>query len=316
MGSSEKTDEEPVHQVNIAYPFTISTHEVSYREYAIFCRTTIGECPEQPWNRDDLPVVNVSWDDAKRYTTWLSKQTGKGYRLPTEAEWEYAARAGSTGPYPVAESDLGSYAHYTRHGNEDSPQADKPQRTNPNAFGLFHMAGNVREWVLDSWHNNYIGSLGNGKPRFDHKSKQRVVRGGSYNDSAGALRSSARATLPQIQTDRYTGFRTVRDIYLKPGRVDLESWGDWWLSQQEVTHYTVQLFALNRLDKLEGLMARHSDLVIKVVGANDEGFKYRILYGLFTTKPAAEKAFDSLPEALRKQVPRLVVKQIGELQGP
>ncbi|MBL3591665.1 MAG: SUMF1/EgtB/PvdO family nonheme iron enzyme [gamma proteobacterium endosymbiont of Lamellibrachia anaximandri] len=313
MGSTEKTQEEPIHQVNIAYPFTISTHEVNYREYARFCRTTTGECPEQPWNRDDLPVVNVSWDNAKRYTTWLSKQTGKGYRLPTEAEWEYAARAGSLGPYPVAEADLGSYAHYARHGNEDSPQADKPQRTNPNTFGLFHMAGNVREWVLDNWHNNYIDSVGDGKPRFNHSSKRRVVRGGSYSDSASALRSSARAALPQIQTDRYTGFRAVRDIYLKPGRVDLESWGDWWLSQQDATHYTVQLFALNQLNKLEGLMEHHSDLTIKVVGANDKAFRYRILYGLFKTKTAAEKAFNSLPETLRKQVPRLVIKQIEEL---
>ncbi|RLJ22047.1 hypothetical protein DJ031_01675 [bacterium endosymbiont of Escarpia laminata] len=306
MGSSDKTQEEPVHQVNIAYPFTISTHEVSYREYARFCRAVTGECPEQPWNRDDLSVVNISWDDAKRYTVWLSKQTGKGYRLPTEAEWEYAARAGSTGPYPVAETDLGSYAHYARHGGEDSPQASKPQRTNPNAFGLFHMAGNVREWVLDNWHKNHIDSLGDGKPRFVPDSEQRVVRGGSYNDSASALRSSARAALPQTQADRYTGFRVVRDIYLKPDRVDLERWGDWWLSQQDAAHYTVQLFALNRLDKLEDLMERHSVLTIKVVSANDKDFKYRILYGLFATKAAAE-------EALRKQVPRLVVKQIGEL---
>ena len=313
MGSSDKTQEEPEHLVNIAYPFTISTHEVTYREYGRFCRATTEECPEQPWNRDDLPVVNVSWDGAKRYTAWLSKQAGKGYRLPTEAEWEYAARAGSTGPYPVAKTDLGSYAHYARHGSEDSPQAGKPQRTNPNAFGLFHMAGNVREWVLDNWHKNHIDSLGDGKPRFNHSSKRRVVRGGSYNDSASALRSSARAALPQIQTDRYTGFRVVRDIYLKPGRVDLESWGDWWLSQQDATHYTVQLFALNQLNKLEGLMEHHSDLTIKVVGANDKAFRYRILYGLFKTKTAAEKAFNSLPETLRKQVPRLVIKQIEEL---
>ncbi|MBL3599751.1 MAG: SUMF1/EgtB/PvdO family nonheme iron enzyme [gamma proteobacterium endosymbiont of Lamellibrachia anaximandri] len=313
MGSSDKPQERPVHQVNIAYPFTISTHEVTYREYSKFCRATNGECPEQPWNRDDLPVVNVSWDDAKRYTAWLSKQTGKGYRLPTEAEWEYAARAGSTGSYPVAETDLGSYAHYARHGNEDSPQAGKPQRTNPNAFGLFHMAGNVREWVLDSWHESYIDSTSDGKPRFNHSSKRRVVRGGSYSDSASALRSSARGALPQIQTDRYTGFRVVRDIYLKPGRVDLERWGDWWLSQQDTAHYTVQLFALNRLDKLEGLMERHSNLTIKVVRANDKDFKYRILYGLFSTINSAEEAFNKLPETLRKQVPRLVIKQIGEL---
>ncbi len=313
MGSSDKTQEEPEHQVNIAYPFTISTHEVSYREYARFCRATNRECPEQPWNRDDLPVVNVSWDDAKRYTAWLSKQTGKGYRLPTEAEWEYAARAGSTGPYPVAEADLGSYAHYARHGGEDSPQASKPQRTNPNAFGLFHMAGNVREWVLDNWHENYIDSTSSGKPRFDTDSEQRVVRGGSYNDSASALRSSARTALPQTQADRYTGFRVVRDIYLKPGRADLERWGDWWLSQQDAAHYTVQLFALNQLNKLEDLMKRHPGLALKVVSANDKDFKYRILYGLFATKIAAEEAFNKLPEALRKQVPRLVVKQIGEL---
>ncbi|WP_139042128.1 formylglycine-generating enzyme family protein [endosymbiont of Riftia pachyptila] len=313
MGSDSEPQEQPVHLVNIAYPFAIATHEISYREYARFCRESGTVCPEQPWNRADLPVVNVSWDDAQRYTTWLAKQTGKGYRLPTEAEWEYAARAGSTGPYPVAEADLGSYAHYARHGGEDAPQASKPQRTNPNAFSLFHMAGNVQEWVLDNWHDDHAGAPADGSPHFDQSSDRRVVRGGGYNETAGSLRSSARSSLPQTRANRYTGFRVVRDIYLKPDQANLEKWGDWWLSRQDKQHYTVQLFSLKRLDRLGELVEHHPDLPLKLVSSNETGFNYRILYGLFTTKSAAENAFKALPASLRKQVPRLLIKEIGEL---
>jgi hypothetical protein len=127
------------------------------------------------------------------------------------------------------------------------------------------------------------------------------------------LRSSARSSLPQTRANRYTGFRVVRDIYLKPDQANLEKWGDWWLSRQDKQHYTVQLFSLKRLDRLGELVEHHPDLPLKLVSSNETGFNYRILYGLFTTKSAAENAFKALPASLRKQVPRLLIKEIGEL---
>ena len=105
MGGKEPT-EQPQHEVTISDPFALSVREITFAEYQQFCEATQQSCPKQPWVGNDYPIVNVSWNDAIAYTTWLSEQTGNSYRLPNEAEWEYAARAGTTSTYPFGDEIL------------------------------------------------------------------------------------------------------------------------------------------------------------------------------------------------------------------
>ncbi len=102
--------------------------------------------------------IPICRDDAEEYAKWLAMLSGRGYRLPTESEWEYAARAGTTTAYPVAKSYLATYAHFSDRSRAEAPLPRRPQKTNPNQFGIFNLAGNVREWVLESWtKGNVIG---------------------------------------------------------------------------------------------------------------------------------------------------------------
>jgi formylglycine-generating enzyme required for sulfatase activity len=314
MGQKQLEFASPAHRVSIAYPFAITTYEVSFGEFALFCRETDSVCPSQPWQDPDLPVVNVSQAQAKAYAQWLSMQSGRGYRLPTEAEWEYAARAGTTTAYPVPARDLGTYAHYSRHARETSPLPPKPQRTNPNKFGLFNMAGNVREWVLDSWLDHYEGVPLDGSPQQDERVAFGVVRGGSYADAEGPLQSSARTKLPKETQDVYTGFRLVRDIYLKSTRRDLPRWGDWWLSFQPDKLFTIRLTTFTGLDEARSLSEKHPKLALKVVSAKQPDVGYLLLSGLFDSEAAAGKAYQALPENLRQLGSGLVVKSIRELR--
>jgi formylglycine-generating enzyme required for sulfatase activity len=152
MGSPESEKdrsriEGPQHEVTIAKPFAVGKTEVTFAEWDA-C-VAAGACPKVPdmsWGRDNRPVINVSWDDAKQYTAWLSRITGKNYRLLTETEWEYAARAGSETRFSFGddETQLDQHAWYSRNSNvKTQPVGEK----RPNAFGLHDMHGNVLEWV-------------------------------------------------------------------------------------------------------------------------------------------------------------------------
>jgi formylglycine-generating enzyme required for sulfatase activity len=155
-------------------------------------------------------MTNISWHDALAYTRWLSQSTGAVYRLPSEAEWEYAARAGTTTEYPFNEGDkiLLSDARF----NADSPLPVNTRSVNANQFRLRHMLGNVREWVADAWYPNYRGAPVDGSARMRPDRGKRVVRGGAFTDDASRLRSAARMGLPADTRDRLTGFRVVREI--------------------------------------------------------------------------------------------------------
>lgn len=314
MGNNTISTESPAHHVQIPYPLAISTQEVSYGEYVVFCKATGSRCPPQPWEGNHYPVVNVNREDAARYAQWLNQQTRRAYRLPTEAEWEYAARADSTGPYPIPEPDLGTYARYSRRTQETSPLPRQPQRTNPNSFGLFHMAGNVREWVMDSWYDGYAGAPNDGSPRKISGDPLGVVRGGSFADKAASVRSSAREKLPADTRDRFTGFRLARDIYTNPSHEDLTQWGDWWLAFQQEDLFTIQLFAVNQLDEVNRIINANPQIPLKVVTSNDPAFGYRILHGLFESDNAAKSAYLSLPEELKVGNARLQIKSIREIR--
>jgi formylglycine-generating enzyme required for sulfatase activity len=212
MGSNAAPEEGPVHHVTLAQPLAMSVYEVSQGEFKQFCDSTHRSCGAQPWAGDDYPVVNVSWDDARAYTDWLTSVTHHHYSLPTEAQWEYAARAGTTGLYPNGSATLSpTDANYSMLQRQ-TVAARRSQRFNANAFRLLHTVGNVREWVEDSWTRNYSDAPSDGTAVKSAQLAMRVVRGGSYADGPARLRLSMREGLAPGTRDVTTGFRVVRDL--------------------------------------------------------------------------------------------------------
>ena len=206
----DKPQEQPRHTVKFERPFAIGLFEVSAEEFTQFCTATDTPCPAQPWNDPALPVVNLSWAAANAYVQWLSSSSGGNYRLPSEAEWEYAARAGSTTAYPFGAEILPSHARYSFKTSESRPLPAKDRSVNRNDFKLYHMLGNAREWVADAWHASYAKASADGSAQSNGDGRQ-VVRGGSYADRAAALRSAARVAL-NATGDAYTGFRVARAV--------------------------------------------------------------------------------------------------------
>ena len=199
MGSPENepdrdASEGPQHEVTIAKPFAVSKFEVTFEEWDA-CVAAAG-CPRVPdrWGRGEMPVINVSWDDAKQYVGWLSQLTGKEYRLLTEAEWEYAARAGANTRYSWGDDPGIGNANCDGCGSQWDLQQTAPVGSfKPNGFGLYDMHGNVWEWVEDSWHENYDGAPADGSAWLrGGDTSYRVVRGGSWrNESDSSARPPA-----------------------------------------------------------------------------------------------------------------------------
>jgi formylglycine-generating enzyme required for sulfatase activity len=214
MGSTEETNEQPVHVVSIAASFALAKYEVSFAEYEAFAKATgRSEPSDSGWGRGERPVINVSWDDATAYAAWLSQQTGKTYRLPTEAEWEYAARAGSTTKYPWGDEVGLNNANCDGCGSQwDNKQTAPVGSFAANAFGLHEMHGNVWEWVQDCYHSSYEGAPADGAAREQCDSSSRVLRGGSWYTDPAWLRSALRHRLTASSTLNYLGFRLVQDL--------------------------------------------------------------------------------------------------------
>jgi formylglycine-generating enzyme required for sulfatase activity len=211
IGNSLNFDEGPQHVVNLA-GFAIGKYEVSFAEYDRFARATGRRLPDdEGWGRDNRPVINVSWEDARAYTQWLTQQTGNGYRLPTEAEWEFAARAGSEGTHWWNSDSDAVPANCFDCGSEwDASRTAPVGGFAPNRFGLHDTAGNVQEWVEDCYHNNYEQAAADGSAWLPPLCTLRVVRGGAYTSPLDSLRSAKRARYDQeIRLDN-TGFRVVR----------------------------------------------------------------------------------------------------------
>jgi formylglycine-generating enzyme required for sulfatase activity len=210
MGGA-RPNEQPTVTAKINYPFAIAAYETTVKEYQAFCNATKRKCPAQPWNADDYPVVNVTWADANAYAGWLGAQTGLKYRLPSETEWEYAARAGSKSRYPFGDELLPTHARFSYSAPVDSPLPVSDKSVNRNRFRLYHMIGNVREWVADGWSESLSGLSGDGSPR-GNGAAIGVVRGGSYRNGAEQLGSAARQAQPATQADLETGFRVSIDF--------------------------------------------------------------------------------------------------------
>ncbi|MDX1593324.1 MAG: SUMF1/EgtB/PvdO family nonheme iron enzyme, partial [Gammaproteobacteria bacterium] len=212
MGSTTGgPDEQPPHEVTVA-PFSIGTQEVSFAQYDRFARATDRERPADQWGRGSQPVVNVSWHDAVAYTEWLSEETGENYRLPTEAEWEYAARGGATGNFWWAEYDDKAYAICTgcdfRNPNPDRPVSVEKMPENP--YKLHNAAGNVHEWVADCYVAGYANAPTDGSARTG-RCRERVIRGGSYLSQKSQVRPAARSHMLAEAMQFDIGFRVARD---------------------------------------------------------------------------------------------------------
>lgn len=202
MGSPENEEgrwnaEGPQREVKIDYNFEIGKYEVTFDEYDAFANATKRQLPkDEGWRRGKRPVINVTWNDAQAYTQWLSEQTGKQYRLPTEAEWEYAARAGTQTRYWWGDDIGQNSAACDGCGSQwDNKQTAPAGSFKPNTFGLYDTAGNVWEWTQDCWHENYNNAPGNGSAWLEKDEgdcNRRVVRGGSWDDRPRNLRSADR----------------------------------------------------------------------------------------------------------------------------
>lgn len=216
MGSNAgDSDEKPVHQVTVGR-FAMGKYEVTFAQWDA-C-VAAGGCSHRPgdegWGRGRRPVINVSWRHARQYVAWLSRETGKRYRLPSEAEWEYAARAGTQTAYWWGDA-IGS-------GNANCSDCDSRwdnRRTapvgsfRPNRFGLYDVSGNVDEWVEDCWHKTYAGAPTNGRPwTTGGNCRFRVLRGGSWLYNPKGLLSASRVGVGSGFRVNGLGFRVARTL--------------------------------------------------------------------------------------------------------
>jgi formylglycine-generating enzyme required for sulfatase activity/serine/threonine protein phosphatase PrpC len=215
MGSpnhSVQVDERPMRTVEIA-GFAMSKHEVTYAEYERFARATGRKKPKNPGvDKNKHPVTFVSWDDALAYTQWLSSQTGKKYRLPTEAQWEYAALGDTASRYWWGR-ELGSgRAHCFNCDTGLNPRSPTSVGRFPaNLFGLHDTAGNVAEWVRDCWHPNYQDAPTDGSVWEGGDCSHRIARGGSFLNTGKSIRPKARSKWKSQRGYDSVGFRVVRE---------------------------------------------------------------------------------------------------------
>ncbi len=206
------TDEKPVHAVNLK-SFLMGKYEVTFDEYDAYVKATGADRPDDySWGRRTRPVINVSWDDAKGYIKWLNKQTGKRYRLPSESEWEYAARAGTTTRYSWGDKIEKNRANCNGCGSQwDNKKTALVGRFSKNEFGLYDVHGNVREWVEDRWHDSYDGAPNDGSAWLTGGSSGRVLRGGAWSSIPARVRSALRNRDFSVNRDYFIGFRLAQD---------------------------------------------------------------------------------------------------------
>ena len=193
MGSNSYDREKPIHWVSIK-TFAMSRYEITFDEYDAFATATGKTKPsDSGWGRGNRPVVNVSWHDAVAYTKWLSEQTGQQYRLPTEAEWEYAARAGTETNYWWGNEIGKNRANCNGCGSKwDGKQTAPVGSFEANQFGLYDTVGNVWEWCADNWHKNYDGAPTDGSAWKGGNESRRVLRGGSWSINPVYCRTALR----------------------------------------------------------------------------------------------------------------------------
>ncbi len=216
MGSQSRlradTDEKPVHTVRVK-PFRLAKYEVTFEQYDLFARTTGRPLPQDGgYGRDQHPVGNVSWEDAKAFTEWLTKITGLNFRLASEAEWEYVARAGTKTDYPWGDTFDPDYANGPETGGRDQWVGPAPVGQFPaNPFGVHDMIGNVWEWVQDCYRGDYVGAPFDGTADDREDCTNRIFRGGSFYSFTKYMRTSYRAADGSTRGNITQGFRVAED---------------------------------------------------------------------------------------------------------
>ena len=216
MGTDDinaKDREKPQHKVTIDYDIAMSKYLVTVEDYMLFAQATGALVPEERHEHlgFDVPVRRVRWTDAHAYASWKSEREGKKYRLPTEAEWEYACRAGSQGKFCFGDDDslLGAYAWYVENAEKVTHDVGTKKS---NAWGLYDMHGNVWEWCLDRYAEDYTDTPCDGSAYAVASEKGRVLRGGSYNGNADKCSCTSRINLGSGGKNYFIGFRLVEEL--------------------------------------------------------------------------------------------------------
>ncbi len=217
MGSRRgETDEKPRRQVTLPHAFAVGVYEVTFQEWASCVEE--GGCGHRPsdegWGRQQRPLVNVSWNDAQDYIAWLNRKTGMDYRLLSEAEWEYAARAESAA-IDISGQGIGNcrycYAETARSSDMTVPVGQYPA----NGFKLHDMLGNVWEWVADCYVPTYRNAPSNGVARQSQECETHAIRGGSWKSFYGQTRAANRGRAEPDARRNDIGFRIARTVQLR-----------------------------------------------------------------------------------------------------
>ena len=217
-GEEDRYSNERQHRVAIEQPFAMGKYEVTFAEYDRFAEATGRDKPDDTgWGRGSRPVIYVSWNDAVAYAEWLSAQTGQKYRLPTEAEWEYATRVGTTTPFyfgATISTDQANYdGGYTYAGGSKGEYRAKTVEVGQfpaNAWGLYDVHGNVWEWTCSGYDKDY-GGAEQGCASKD-RAGLRVFRGGAWDDVPGDLRAANRLRFEPGDRADSLGFRLARSF--------------------------------------------------------------------------------------------------------
>jgi formylglycine-generating enzyme required for sulfatase activity len=210
MGSSEDPSESPIHQVQVA-PFAMGRYPVTIGEW----RQCVAAkaCTFVLDGENSAPARNLSWADAQQYIAWISSSTGQAYRLPSEAEWEYAARGGTSSRYWWGERVAPKMANCKGCSEPYDPRQPANVGSFPaNPFGLHDLTGSVAQWVADCWHATYQGAPADGKAWSEPNCRENVLRGGSWRNDASYARSASRAHYDSGVRYPAHGFRVARSL--------------------------------------------------------------------------------------------------------
>lgn len=209
MGSEADRDARPVHQVTISKPFYLGATEVTFAQYDAFLEA-IGNLRDPPadqrWGRSNWPVINVSWFEARAYAEWFGAMIGASCRLPSEAEWEYACRAGSTTEYAFGRTLDTAEANFAGAVRKTTQVCSYPA----NNWSLYDMHGNVWEWAEDCYHETYYDRMkGQARPPASSDRCPHVLRGGSWNNNQQDVSCAKRDGIPPSQKTDKIGFRVL-----------------------------------------------------------------------------------------------------------
>jgi len=213
--SDGKLRENPVHTVTLA-DFAVGMYEVTFDQYDAFCDATGREKPlSNDWGRGNRPVINVSWEEANTFAEWLSVKSGMKFSLPSESQWEYFARAGTTGRYWTGTTLPKNRANCRECSSEWDNRMSAPVGSfRPNSWRIFDTAGNVAEWTLDDWHSGYEGAPADGSAWLTEGATEKVYRGGAWQYTIEELSSSTRDWSKNGARLNVVGFRLVLNDFV------------------------------------------------------------------------------------------------------